>query len=283
MRPPLGGSALPTPARKQSFTNTGSDVTTPTNFQAMTNAAPTTFFLATDSTMGESDSIDGMAEQPRSTDSVMEGSHSTDSTTEGSCSHTTPSSDSTFGVRSLEEAIDGSDAEDEEAESETRNAMPNNRRRLTIRPRQQIQEFSVLGSSENISLVDKPDSSPTRPPEIPQHSETASRPLTPVSLASLEVGSSSASSPKSNSTRSFQHSEGDSVDERIRTVISGGEEDVDMSAEPKGSAPQLIMPSIMMPRRRPFTDEGRSMGRLKLLVAGAAGKVLRLGVHLFAN
>ncbi|CCC11520.1 hypothetical protein SMACR_02178 [Sordaria macrospora] len=38
-----------------------------------------------------------------------------------------------------------------------------------------------------------------------------------------------------------------------------------------GSAPQLIMPSIKMPSRRPFTDQGKSMGRLKVLVAGDSG------------
>jgi hypothetical protein len=31
---------------------------------------------------------------------------------------------------------------------------------------------------------------------------------------------------------------------------------------------QLIMPSLTMPDRRPFTERGKSMGRLKILVAG---------------
>ena len=38
-----------------------------------------------------------------------------------------------------------------------------------------------------------------------------------------------------------------------------------------GSAPQLIMPSIKMPSRRPFTETGMGLGRLKILVAGGAG------------
>ncbi|KAL2159557.1 hypothetical protein VTH06DRAFT_2126, partial [Thermothelomyces fergusii] len=38
-----------------------------------------------------------------------------------------------------------------------------------------------------------------------------------------------------------------------------------------GSAPQLVMPSIKMPSRRPFTDDGKRMGRLKVLVAGDSG------------
>lgn len=38
-----------------------------------------------------------------------------------------------------------------------------------------------------------------------------------------------------------------------------------------GSAPQLIMPSIKMPSRRPFTEAGKNMGRLKIMVAGDTG------------
>ncbi|OAA65928.1 heat shock protein [Niveomyces insectorum RCEF 264] len=38
-----------------------------------------------------------------------------------------------------------------------------------------------------------------------------------------------------------------------------------------GSAPQLIMPSIKMPSRRPFTDTGKNMGRFKALIAGDSG------------
>ncbi|EFW98894.1 heat shock protein [Grosmannia clavigera kw1407] len=38
-----------------------------------------------------------------------------------------------------------------------------------------------------------------------------------------------------------------------------------------GSAPQLIMPSIQMPSRRPFTATGRQLGRLKVLIAGDTG------------
>lgn len=35
--------------------------------------------------------------------------------------------------------------------------------------------------------------------------------------------------------------------------------------------PQLIMPSMVVPRRRPFTNTGKSLGKLKILVAGQAG------------
>lgn len=61
---------------------------------------------------------------------------------------------------------------------------------------------------------------------------------------------------------------------------SGEEEDEEtmqdnshtLAGAPESSqGPQLRMPSITMPARRPFTERGRRMGRLKVLVAGPAG------------
>jgi hypothetical protein len=40
------------------------------------------------------------------------------------------------------------------------------------------------------------------------------------------------------------------------------------------SASQLVMPSIKMPSRRPFTEKGRNIGRLKVLIAGDSGEPL---------
>jgi hypothetical protein len=52
---------------------------------------------------------------------------------------------------------------------------------------------------------------------------------------------------------------------------SGDEDEDDLEMEESGSFPQLVMPSIQMPSRRPFTTKGKAMGRLKVLVAGEAG------------
>ncbi|KAF4331660.1 hypothetical protein FBEOM_14585 [Fusarium beomiforme] len=38
--------------------------------------------------------------------------------------------------------------------------------------------------------------------------------------------------------------------------------------ENESAAPQLIMPSLMVPRRRPFSEVGKSLGKLKIMVAG---------------
>lgn len=64
-----------------------------------------------------------------------------------------------------------------------------------------------------------------------------------------------------------------------QAILSSGEEDRDMTSEllDSGSAPQLVMPSIKMPSRRPFTERGKNMGRLKVLIAGDSGILNRSG------
>ncbi|KAL2155936.1 hypothetical protein VTH82DRAFT_678, partial [Thermothelomyces myriococcoides] len=47
--------------------------------------------------------------------------------------------------------------------------------------------------------------------------------------------------------------------------------EISRSMVDSGSAPQLVMPSIKMPSRRPFTEDGKRMGRLKVLIAGDSG------------
>jgi hypothetical protein len=59
-----------------------------------------------------------------------------------------------------------------------------------------------------------------------------------------------------------------------QAIVSSGEEDRDIGPEmmDSGSAPQLVMPSIKMPSRRPFTERGKNMGRMKILIAGDSGR-----------
>lgn len=64
------------------------------------------------------------------------------------------------------------------------------------------------------------------------------------------------------------------LDEVASQVItsSGEEEDEETQQGQSSSFPELVMPSLQMPTRRPFTDKGRAMGKLKVLVAGESGK-----------
>lgn len=46
----------------------------------------------------------------------------------------------------------------------------------------------------------------------------------------------------------------------------------------RGPIPQLVMPSLTVPQRRPFSEAGRSLGKLKVLVTGQRGK-LGFAIH----
>lgn len=57
------------------------------------------------------------------------------------------------------------------------------------------------------------------------------------------------------------------------------EEEADLLSEVPDNDPQLIMPSIRMPSRRPFTERGKTIGRLKVLIAGDSGTHLRFSTR----
>lgn len=59
------------------------------------------------------------------------------------------------------------------------------------------------------------------------------------------------------------------------------EEEADLLPEVPDNDPQLIMPSIRMPSRRPFTERGKTIGRLKVLIAGDSGTHLRFSTRQF--
>ena len=104
-----------------------------------------------------------------------------------------------------------------------------------------------------------------------------SQPMTPLSSVSPYPGSSLPSSPKSTSSKSFRPSDEDSMDETGSQAImySAEEQQNETVAALEESMPQLIMPSLKMPSRRPFTERGRNIGRLKILLAGDTGMFLQ--------
>ena len=178
--------------------------------------------------------------------------------------------DSTFGVKSIEEAATSITEETYQSEEEmirNRDARESDlaRRRLTLKPTPKPRDFTP--EIFQTAFPHTTNSSSTRkfrrfsPP-------SASQSLTSLSQASQDPGSSMPSSPKSNSSRSYRPSDEDSVYEGGSQAIASSEED---EAEGQESAPQLIMPSIKMPSRRPFTDRGKDFGRLKILIAGDSG------------
>lgn len=104
-----------------------------------------------------------------------------------------------------------------------------------------------------------------------------SQPMTPILLGTSEsaYGLSGSSSRRNSLEGSLFGGFGSGA------VSTAGEARLEPSSSAmmdSGSAPQLIMPSIKMPSRRPFTEEGKAMGRLKILLAGDSGKPCPLSV-----
>jgi hypothetical protein len=123
-------------------------------------------------------------------------------------------------------------------------------------------------------------SKPTSPTSESEESEelvveqdslnSLSRPSTP----SL-IGLSHSGSVMSMSSQSFSLA-GPSVD--AQSDLVDGNASLSMSdlanneVNQNTTIPQLIMPSLTVPRRRPFSEVGKSLGKLKIMVAGQTGK-----------
>jgi hypothetical protein len=207
-------------------------------------AVPTTFFLSR-SPHASDDELDSPPGEPTDLKESMYGVQSLGETLSRSeLAASTP--------RSILE--DGQPISSPSQESEDSEELQSSRRRSTIKP------FGP-GGQDYLS----------RPPL----SDSVSRPLTPLNP---DEPSSLPSSPKSISNHSIRPLDEISItDEICSQALMSGDEDERPGSSPRlgpggAGASQLIMPSLKMPSRRPFTDRGKAMGRFKVLLAGAPGK-----------
>lgn len=102
-----------------------------------------------------------------------------------------------------------------------------------------------------------------RPPQ-----ELLSQPLTPILGPSPDPQGSPLRSPSGISCRSEEDVMGEPAEseEASRNMFMEKPMSLDVLV-----APQLIMPEITIPSRRPFTTKGKNIGRLKVLIAGDSG------------
>ena len=180
--------------------------------------------------------------------------------------------ESMYGVQSLGETLSRS-----ELAASSPRSFPADGQFMSS-PSQGLEDSEELQSSRRRSTI-KPfgygvQDSLSRPPP----SDTVSRPLTPLNP---DDPSSLPSSPKSISNQSLRPLDEISITDEISSQhLMSGDEDERSRTSPRlgpGGASQLIMPSIKMPSRRPFTERGKAMGRFKVLLAGAPGKFLPRG------
>ena len=192
-----------------------------------------------------------------------------------------PGSESTFGVRSLQETIheaspSKSIRDDDEGDDEGVGNGSEGRRRSTLKTSlRDLTRDSSRGSVER-APVSTGNSSPYNPSQADHSAPSMSQSF--ASLSSQAPLSSMPSSPKSFSNRSFRPSDEESLDEGgSQAIVSSEDDEVDPRSQSsiQDSAPQLIMPSIKMPSRRPFTERGKDIGRLKVLIAGDTGMRMR--------
>lgn len=168
-------------------------------------------------------------------------------------------------------------------------ARSGSRRRSTIKPG--TAERLIRRRSSNASITADPHI--TQPTHSTISERERTRPVTPSNLPSRDV--SLSGSPKSLPSRQSHSKSGSASDDELLTnadetgsqaVLSSGDEDDNEAGVGKGggaellqslgggiqdSQPELIMPSIKMPSRRPFTSRGKRLGRFKIMVAGRKG------------
>lgn len=113
------------------------------------------------------------------------------------------------------------------------------------------------------SSIHPGSSSIRRPPQ-----ELLSQPLTPILGPSPDPQGTPLRSPSGISCRSEEDMMGEPAEsvEAPRNIFMEKPMSLDVLV-----APQLIMPEITIPSRRPFTTRGKNIGRLKVLIAGDSG------------
>jgi hypothetical protein len=109
---------------------------------------------------------------------------------------------------------------------------------------------------------------------LSNHGSYAPLRLPGADVSSPYPTSAMPSTPTSASITSLKLSDEDSAIEEgaSQAAMSSGEEEEHVEVQQDGlSFPQLVMPVMQMPTRRPFTTKGKAMSKLKIMVAGETG------------
>lgn len=191
-----------------------------------------------------------------------------------------PGSESNYGVRSLQDTISSGTPQEQSQEWGATDSDAGDdlsgRRRSTLKPMakpRNREESRECGEEPQAITGDSSPSHASQERPSPRSTSQSIASLASISLDSQAPLSSIPSSPKSTSNRSFRPSDEEFTDEGAsQAIVSSEEDDMEPQSEIMESVPQLVMPSIKMPSRRPFTDRGKGMGRLKVLIAGDSGR-----------
>lgn len=199
--------------------------------------------------------------------------------------------DDNYGVQSLDETLEAAFApKSPEFSSSPSNADSAKKRKVgnPVHPKIAAAAQRIISSDRSTERPSSRNSSvsshlvrPLTPSPTRRHARSDSltslgRSFTPLRIHDTNL----PSTPRSASVRSVRLSdeEGSIIDDTASQALHSSSEDEDVPAdntlvesEPPSSVPQLVMPSISMPTRRPFTERGKRIPRLKIMLAGPSG------------
>lgn len=192
--------------------------------------------------------------------------HASDLESDSFSDSLTDSKETMYGVQSIGETLSQS-----EMATSLQGHPDNQTRGSSSRAPDDVEEPKGTRRRSTLKPFGHENPSPTmRPPDA----DAVSRPLTPFNP---DEPSSLPSSPKSISNQSLRPLDDISITDEINSQVIGSDDENNDNPKlsphlgPQGAS-QLIMPSIKMPSRRPFTEKGKAMGRFKILLGGASGK-----------
>ena len=200
---------------------------------------PTTFFMTTE-------------------EAIQQSEQAARSTTTAPVEPTRRPKDSAFGVQTLADTLAAAFGSDEPADGRSDGVH------AYIAPRsRRVARRSSQDSSSSLSSLSSSSPRARRRPTSTQ-SPSSHPPTPPLHPAFM---------PSTPASASLQLSDGEPAPEHVAShTLASSRNDADSAIlGTSTSLPQLVMPSIQMPSRRPFTTKGKAMGKLKVLVAGRAG------------
>ena len=183
---------------------------------------------------------------------------------------------STFGVQSLADTLEAAFGPQRGASEAKADGVTSTKDRGKSASR----SLSHGSSSGLMRPLETSRSSPIRrlKRKSSSHASSIPFPLHKVDAASSIPPSAMPSTPTSASLHSLKLSDEESALDEVasQAIVSSDDEEQDVGTQrgPSGSFPQLVMPRIQMPTRRPFTIKGKAMGKLKVMVAGRTGTCL---------
>jgi hypothetical protein len=194
---------------------------------------------------------------------------------------TTHDQDNDYGVQSLNETLEAAFSYKSPDASPSPDSAKKKKIGNSVHPKIAAAAQRIITSEERSSARSFSQAHPVPRPLTPsptrRHARSES--LTSLGRSFTPLRASHSSTPRSGSVKSLRLSdeEGSLIDDSTSQNLHLSSEEEDGPADDtlvddaQSSIPQLVMPSISMPARRPFTERGKRIPKLKVMVVGSSG------------